>query len=105
MPISAVSEAGRNRSGRWAEAWSVHEGEAGERHIPRGGAVLEEEVGDLGRAVVGVNDVRLDLHARTCALADGNPFEWLLAGDFQVDRQWLGELDGVVHGSSLAGPR
>src|SRR5439155_5488375 len=105
MPISAVSEARSNRSGRWAEAWSFHEEEAGERDVPRGRAVLEEEVGDLGRAVVGVDDVRLDLHPHTRALPDGNPFERVLAGDFQVDRQRLGELDGVVHGSSLAGPR
>src|SRR5262249_16328500 len=105
MPISAVSEAHRKRGGRRAEAWSFDKGEAGEWDIPRGGAVLKEEVRDLGRAIVGVDDVPLELHPQGGPLADGNPFEGMLAGDFQVDRQRFGELDGVVHGSSLAGPR
>ena len=83
---------------RQDEARLLHEGETGERDIARGGAVFKEEVRDLGRAIVGVDDVRPDLHSHTGAPADRNAFKRMLAGDFQIDRQRFSELDGVVHG-------
>src|SRR5262249_8359112 len=76
---------------------SLHEGEERERNATRHGAVLEEEVSHLGRAVVRFHDIRLELSPEARAPANGDTLQRVFAGYLQIDRQRLVELYGVVH--------
>src|SRR5439155_22741823 len=87
----------------WASVYLVHEGKVLEPEPSGVGAVIEEQVGHLNRAILGFDHVGLDLRLPAGALADEHAFQPVLGGHFDVDGRIYHELDGVIHGSTSFG--